>query len=281
MSIWQGIGATLAGIACMTVSGVVLLVEPLIGTDLTHLAYYVVAMGSSVLVATWIRGLPLARSSFDCRLPDARSSLLFVLGGVVLLLGLVGPVTSLIPMSDADREWFAELIGQTGVATFIAFVVAAPILEEFLFRGVMIDGLLRRYRPWVAILVSSTLFGAMHLNSWQFVTGLFFGAFTGWVYFRSRSLVACVLIHATANGTGYVLRLYADPESFLPPESPAGGGSSEASVWSDALSSLLTFGVGGGVFALCIWALARTLPRHPWPRRVAPAGEGHGSEGAT
>ncbi len=99
-----------------------------------------------------------------------------------------------------------ELAQQTGPLTFLTMVVAAPIFEELIFRGIILDGLLKRYKPLKSILVSAMLFGLVHLNPWQFVTGFIIGIFCGWVYYNTRSLLACILIHAAANVTGFFMR---------------------------------------------------------------------------
>ena len=54
-----------------------------------------------------------------------------------------------------DRPWlFAVLVA--------AAAVGAPIFEELSFRGVILAGLRSRFRPWVAVWVSSLLFGLYH-----------------------------------------------------------------------------------------------------------------------
>ena len=62
------------------------------------------------------------------------------------------------------REMVLEMASDQGLLMFIALVIAAPILEELIFRGIMLDGLLRIYSPTKAVIVSSLLFGLIHLN---------------------------------------------------------------------------------------------------------------------
>jgi uncharacterized protein len=146
-------------------------------------------------------------------------------GTVALLAGLVTPVVATIPMPESVKEVWRTLVSQTGVFAFLVFVLIAPLLEELIFRGVILDGLLRRYSPLTSILVSSVIFGLAHLNPWQFVTGFVLGCFMGWVYLRSGSLAGCVLIHMSANSTGYLLRLLLafTGESFEQSGTPGAG----------------------------------------------------------
>ena len=111
-----------------------------------------------------------------------------------------------------------EMSTQTSIYSFLMLVIAAPVFEEFIFRGIMLDGLLKKYTPITAILLSSFLFGFVHLNPWQFVTGMIIGIFSGWVYYRSKSLTYSILIHAVVNLSGFILRLLG-PEQQMNAES--------------------------------------------------------------
>jgi membrane protease YdiL (CAAX protease family) len=94
-------------------------------------------------------------------------------------------------------------------------VIAAPILEELIFRGIILDGLFKKYSPIKSILISSMLFGLVHLNPWQFVAGLIIGIFSGWVYYRTRSLSFSIIIHAAANLSGFAFRYFIDFDASM------------------------------------------------------------------
>jgi membrane protease YdiL (CAAX protease family) len=55
----------------------------------------------------------------------------------------------------------------------------------------------------------------IHLNPWQAIGAFTAGLFLGWIYWKTRSLTACIFIHAVNNGTAYFIQL-------LNPELPAG-----------------------------------------------------------
>jgi hypothetical protein len=81
---------------------------------------------------------------------------------------------------------------------FALTVIMAPLIEEFLFRRLLLSGLLDRWKPWAAILASAVAFALIHpLASIPPVLAL--GLATGWVYHKSRSLPACMLSHAVYN----------------------------------------------------------------------------------
>jgi membrane protease YdiL (CAAX protease family) len=76
-----------------------------------------------------------------------------------------------------------------------------PVVEECVYRGVILQ-LLRRYLPlWVALVPPTLLFGVTHLGS--SATNAVFAAFVGlvfaWLAIRSRSLVPAILCHSAVN----------------------------------------------------------------------------------
>jgi uncharacterized protein len=215
LSIGRSVAIVMIGVAIVIAGATVQPATPWGHEEWAGLPFYVLIMGSSAWVGCRLRGIRMVPASFDLRVPPRATFVPLVAGSVALLYGVAAPIGSTIPMSDEVRQAMAELGSRTGIWAFLGFVLAPPILEEILFRGVILDGLLRRYSPRTSILVSSFLFGAVHLNPWQFVTGMLFGVFAGWVYFRSRSLLACIAIHMAANGAGYVTRLFMDPQALV------------------------------------------------------------------
>ena len=105
-------------------------------------------------------------------------------------------------MPDSVGKSFVELSQHIGAALLLG-VVAAPVLEELLFRGVILGGLLRNQRPWVAIGQSALLFGLIHFNPAQSVSAAGLGLLLGWLYYRTRSLGLCIALHALNNGIGF------------------------------------------------------------------------------
>lgn len=104
----------------------------------------------------------------------------------------------LFPLSRWEEAAFAEMAsGSFGMAVCICLL--APVLEEMLFRGIILRSFLHQYSRWAAIVGSATLFGFAHMNIYQYVTALTMGLFLGWLYERSRSLLPCIALHAAYN----------------------------------------------------------------------------------
>jgi membrane protease YdiL (CAAX protease family) len=143
--------------------------------------------------------------------------ILMVVPGLVFLAGAANTIVQwLFPMNADDIARFEDTMAP-GIVPVLFSCVAAPVLEEMLFRGVILRGFLRQYSRTFAILWSATLFGIAHLNLYQMATALVLGIVSGWLYERCRSLWPCILLHAAYNGfvTGYYGWLLSHPESQL------------------------------------------------------------------
>lgn len=84
----------------------------------------------------------------------------------------------------------------------LSAVVMAPLSEELFFRG-MIQSMLRQrtHRPWVAIAITSVVFGLIHFEMPQDVPALMlFGAALGYNYERTGRLTGSIFLHACFNG---------------------------------------------------------------------------------
>ena len=96
---------------------------------------------------------------------------------------------------------------------FLMVAVAAPILEEMLFRGIILKYLLKKYAPWTAILLTAVAFGVFHLNPWQFMYATTVGILLGYMYWKTNNLFYPILIHFILNGTAFVVSQFVDMEA--------------------------------------------------------------------
>jgi hypothetical protein len=82
---------------------------------------------------------------------------------------------------------------------FLLAVVAAPLCEEFIFRGLIFGGLRRSAGLVPSMLISAALFSIMHPPV-SMLPVFVLGLCTAFVYDKTRSLLAPVLVHALYNG---------------------------------------------------------------------------------
>ncbi|HET9037140.1 MAG TPA: type II CAAX endopeptidase family protein, partial [Myxococcaceae bacterium] len=87
-----------------------------------------------------------------------------------------------------------------------AAVAAAPIGEEMIFRGLFLQGLLRRgAKLWPAVLASALIFAISHLNPLAFPSLVELGVLFGLLYARTRSVWPSMAAHFGSNLTATVL----------------------------------------------------------------------------
>lgn len=107
-------------------------------------------------------------------------------------------LVDLFPMSSAQEAAF-ERMTSSGVISVLLVCLVAPVVEEMLFRGVMLRSFLRQYPRWPAIVGSALLFGLAHMNVYQFAVGLLIGTVSGWLYERTLSLWPSIVLHGSYN----------------------------------------------------------------------------------
>jgi uncharacterized protein len=217
---YPGIGQSI-GITALNIIMAILIikVQPtinlLVGKEASLLVCELLIVGIPLFIAYLIRRRLTNNNSFNLRMENIRIIPYIIIGSVVLLIGIASPIGNLIPMPESLEKYFMDFGSQTGIFTFLLFVIAAPILEELLFRGIILEGLLGRYSPLISIILSSLLFGLSHMNPWSSINGFVIGSFSGWVYFKTRSVLPSIIIHASANFCGIVIRYFIDINSLM------------------------------------------------------------------
>lgn len=86
----------------------------------------------------------------------------------------------------------------TAVAALL-FVVASPVCEEVLFRGITLRGFAADFGPFRAILYTGLLFACVHMKLVQLPVLFLLGVYFGLVVWLTGSLWAGILAHAVNN----------------------------------------------------------------------------------
>ncbi len=181
-----------------------------LGKDLAMLFYYVLTIGGAFAFAHYIRKKETGIDNYPILINSGRIIILSAIFTLALGYGVTDPIASLIPMPEFMREAFSEMMGGKGVFAFLTIAVAAPVLEELIFRGIILDGLLMKYSPQKAIFISSFLFAFLHLNPWQFIGAMAIGSFAGYVYYKTRNLLLSIIIHFVNNAFAFIMSISVD-----------------------------------------------------------------------
>lgn len=129
--------------------------------------------------------------------------ILAVIGYRVFYENTLGLLMSNIPMSPwleaALENAVNENISYFIPSFIISVIMVAPVFEEIIYRGIILELLYKRYGSLKAIGISSMLFAIMHLNIHQGVNGFFLGIILGYIYIKTNSLLLSMFLHFTNN----------------------------------------------------------------------------------
>lgn len=122
-------------------------------------------------------------------------------------------------LASLPEEWLESYsdasagITSGGVLSFIAVVAAAPLVEEVIFRGLIMTRLNQAMPGWLAMFLSAAIFGACHghpvWSGYAFVLGSIFG----YMDLRAGSIWPSVLAHMAFNSISQILDLVPESES--------------------------------------------------------------------
>lgn len=169
------------------VTGAEVLVAFAIGGAVTY------ALMRYVYLRTKAEGVPRLRGDQGARpLTGLVAGAVAGVIGVAYLYGL--HVTGLLEQAMRDSQNYQEL----GWWLLPLALLAAPLFEEFIFRGLIYGGLRRSFGVWPATLASAGLFAIVHPTV-SFLPVFALGVCTAVAYERTRGLIAPMLAHLSYN----------------------------------------------------------------------------------
>lgn len=127
--------------------------------------------------------------------------------GLVALLGMAASISlndwialsGIITIFDGFEEVAEALYGGSLLVEFLAIAVAAPLIEELIFRGLVYQRIRRLSGVRMAVILSALYFGVYHMNIVQGIYAFLLGGLLAWVYEKYQTLWAPILFHASAN----------------------------------------------------------------------------------
>ncbi|UCF19460.1 MAG: CPBP family intramembrane metalloprotease [Gemmatimonadota bacterium] len=175
------------------------------------------------------RGFRVAEAMRLRAVRPAAYPLALQLGLALLLANFAASVLLGPPAQDVRFIAEAESALERAMLLF-GVALAAPLIEEALFRGLLQGALERRVHHWLAIGVAGLAFAVLHGPA----AAPFFVVWSlpvGWVTWRLASIAPAVVVHAVNNLVGVVGLLAAGVE----PRDPAAPGSGVVAVAFAAL----------------------------------------------
>lgn len=157
----------------------------------------------------WLILRILPKKKLICnRMTAARWFRFFCIAELFMLVGsLIGtPLNSALSRgSTNEQEAMNQLLSETNVVVvFVVLSLVAPIMEELIFRKLMIDRLIV-FGDAAAICFSALIFALAHQTFYQFFYAFLVGIILGYVYIRTGNVRYNMLLHVMLNFCGAVV----------------------------------------------------------------------------
>ena len=131
-----------------------------------------------------------------------------ILIGVAALFAVLAFEATLAALAGVETPIFMTGTFESGrdagllPLLFFAFMIAAPIGEETLFRGFLYRGFVAKLGVPVTIFVTAALWAVLHIQyDWFFVVQIVtLGVFFGWIRWKSGSTLLTIMLHSLNNG---------------------------------------------------------------------------------
>lgn len=137
-------------------------------------------------------------------LQDTTISLILAVLPLYLVGTLITTVVGALKGSAVDNALMTYATGSNMIVTFFYMVICAPILEEYIFRKLIVDRTVK-YGQGVAVVLSGLMFGLFHGNLNQFAYAFLLGMFLAFLYVKTGELKVTIGLHMCINFMGAVV----------------------------------------------------------------------------
>lgn len=173
-------------------------------------AIYMVALAAPPLIYFRVRRIPLSEALPFERAGFVKTAACVFFGALVCMLANY-PANVVAEIQDYfgfQSNLEMPLTNDLSVLILYGIMVAVipPIVEELLFRGMVLHGL-RKYGDGFAVVVSAILFGLYHGNFVQIAFAFFAGLVMALVVVKTGSLWTSILIHFANNSISLALEM--------------------------------------------------------------------------
>jgi membrane protease YdiL (CAAX protease family) len=150
--------------------------------------------------------------------PLTKSALLSIVPIAFAMVGLaslymigVQVVASYVSMINDSLKQYSDIFAKGAVQPFdtvlyyLSIGLFIPVIEEIVFRGIILQEFLSTMKVRSAVILSSIVFGCMHVQPVQIGYAVMCGLILGIVYVYSNSIYMSILVHCVFNFMGGVM----------------------------------------------------------------------------
>jgi membrane protease YdiL (CAAX protease family) len=131
---------------------------------------------------------------------------LIALPAMLVLPNMIHELAKYVGVPHFDNpEEFAQMIGGWSLGFGVLVIGVGPGLSEELWcRGFLGRGLVGNYGVWLGVLLTSALFGLMHLDPAHAIATAAIGIWLHFTYLMSRSLIVPMILHTLNNSLAVI-----------------------------------------------------------------------------
>ena len=123
---------------------------------------------------------------------------------VNLLTNLLMMLIAVFKGSEVTNPLLNLLEGSNWIWSLVFAGILSPIIEEMMFRGIMLNKL-RGYGDKIAIITTAVLFGLFHANFSQFFYAVALGMIFAYVTLKTGTIKYSIILHIVVNMMGGVI----------------------------------------------------------------------------
>ena len=121
--------------------------------------------------------------------------LIFIIGFRLFFEGSFVQILNYFPKLSIFSSFFNDF----NLSLILYTCIYSPLLEELLFRGIILNSFIKKYSLIIALIFSSLIFSVAHLNFVQGINAFFLGLILGYIYLKTKSLYLCIALHFFNN----------------------------------------------------------------------------------
>lgn len=137
------------------------------------------------------------------KLKNGKSILFLVLGAIACYsvdILIYDMVYLIMPnFTEVFEEVLGSVLGGFSILGFVTSWILAPIGEELTLRGVAMHRAKQSFGLVGCMVYSGILFGVFHMNPLQGLYAIPLGMFLGYVAYKYKSVIPCIIVHAVNN----------------------------------------------------------------------------------
>ena len=212
-----------------------------------------------------------SETTLQQEMPTKRWAIYIAFSFFIKMLGMLAVLTLGVVVMYFFQDFFEQLLGiinelemgkMTGgnlVFLFISICIFAPIWEELFFRGILLRRFAMKWKVSTSIVVSSLIFGLMHLGGSSMLHAFLFGCFLAYAYLKTKNIWVPIILHSVSNFFSFVTLLF--PGGTSAGEIPM---PSNAELENSLIICVVLLGISLALFIFIVvknWSKVRALPK--------------------